>query len=228
MKKFILFTIIVLSICLISLPVVADDKQIPVEKMRGGGGFQIGSIYLPLEDINTYLQDNNFETFAENTILFGGGGIGGKKDGYRIGGYGMGGSQKVKGDTSDQEAVLSIGYGGCLVEKGIYTGKNMDISFGSMIGGGGLELDITHDKPSSVEEGINCPYGIHLVKIFFALQPRANLHYQFAPSMGIDLSVGYLITYDFGEEWKIGEQTVDGPMENFAGPTIGMKYSFGF
>ena len=230
MKKLKIFVIFVLLISLITIPVQATKTEkttIDPSNIRGGGGFKIGIIHLDLNQINSYLQNNGYTNqFDENIVMFGGGGIGGKKDGYRFGGYGMGGSQKVIGN-GDEEAILTLGYGGFLLERGIYNKNNMDIALHSLIGGGGMELEIVHNIPEDIEDGIGSPHGSYLKKEFFAIQPGVNYHYQFVDNMGLDLSVGYLLTHDFGGEWNLGDHSVESNMENISGPTFNLQFSFG-
>lgn len=245
MKRMMLVLVPVLVLALISFSVLAGDIKVKIDRqepvdneaqtlnpeyfgIKGNGGPMVGLIWLDLAELNKAIINVNYEGggFApldERMVLFGGGGLGGLKKGGRFGGYGLKG--EVNSSRGDKEAILSLSYGGFLYEYGIFSEGKTDIAVGTLLGGGNTELDLIYERPTSFPGD---PVMNIYKKDFILINPQVTLHRQLAAFLGLDLSLGYLLTYDFGDEWKIGDYEIDGPLDNLHGPTLNLKLSFGF
>lgn len=191
--------------------------------LKGNGGPMIGFLNLNFKELNEKLKESGFKSLSDQIILTGGGGLGGFKEGSRIGGYGLSGS--VTSINNDQKASYSINYGGFLYEYGIYSDQNLDIAIGSLFGGGNQKIDLIYGE---VNEFPGNPQRNIYESSFVVLEPRVNLHYQFASFMGIDLTAGYLYTYNQEGSWKAGKNEVDIPVDNISSLVYSLKFSFGF
>ena len=95
---------------------------------KGNGGPMLAGLMLDFSSLNKALEsannanDNQFSTFDDDyMLLFGGGGVGGFKNGSRFGGYGAEG--KLTTTNGVYKSTLTINYGGFLYEKGILSFK---------------------------------------------------------------------------------------------------------
>lgn len=199
-------------------------------QFKGNLGPQLESIQLDLSDLNEKLENEEFEPLKENMLLFGFGGIGGSKEGGRFGGYFVSGQEmSVNPEATDGEpkkASLDIAYGGFIYEKALAVYNSADISTGVLMGGGTAELNLMYEKVGNFD--LSKPDSKNFKKNYVLLQPKLNLHQQLSTAVGIDLSLGYLLTYDFGSNWKINGYSVSGPLGNFHTPTVNLRFSFGF
>ena len=207
-----------------------DFDEQDFNNAKGNGGPMIGFLNLNFDRLNQDLINAGFAGFDdENMILYGGGGLGGLKKGSRFGGYGLAG--KLTTTNGSKTATINIGYGGFLYEKGVLASQKTktDLSFGLLMGGGSAELKLIYNNlENDFGDVIASPQMNILTKEFVLLKPQINLHQQLGAFIGLDLSYGYLITYDFGETWKINEKTINGPLDNLQAPSLNLKLSFGF
>lgn len=225
--------LLIVGLALTGVAGAQSHKKTPPQDLRGGGGFKVGIIPLEMKELNNIISSEGFAKLDNTILLYGGGGLGGEKLGHRFGGYGSDGTIKAK--KNNKTAILNMGYGGFSYEKGIFARNNFDISVGSMFGGGGMDLTLIHNEPGNFEDVVSgttendSPYSVTLTKGFLALEPRVNLHYQFNNYLGIDLSAGYLLTYDMGDNWTLGDNNVeDGPLSNVRSPHLSVQLSYGF
>jgi len=206
----------------------ADTKDMNFEfnlgSFKGNGGPMIGFLNLNFKELNNELDAAGFKPFSEQIVLIGGGGLGGFTEGSRFGGYGLEGSSTTI-NNNGQKASYSINYGGFLYEHGIYADQNMDVAIGSLFGGGTQKIDLIYGE---VNDFPGTPQRNIYESSFIALEPRINLHYQFATFMGIDFSAGYLYTYNQTGSWKADNKAVDVPMDNISSPVFSFKFGFGF
>jgi len=97
-----------------------------------------------------------------------------------------------------------------------------------------MELTLIHNEPGSFEDIIDGkkngePIAINASKGFLTLKPKASLNYKATDFMVLKLNAGYLITFSFDDDWKIGDKTVkDGPLSNFHAPHLSLQVPFGF
>lgn len=253
MKKMLIIIALILSFTLISSTVLAgeikvnvnqendDSKQAKdsvkfdfddedINNVKGNGGPMIEFLQLDFDSLNQELINAGFGGFDdEPVILYGGGGLGGLKKGSRFGGYGLTG--KLTTTNGSKKATFNIEYGGFLYEKGVFVSQKSktDLSFGLLMGGGSAELKLVYNNlDNDFSDVIASPQMNILKKDFILLKPNINLHQQLGAFVGLDLSYGYLITYDFGETWKIEENTINGPLDNLQAPSLNLRLSFGF
>lgn len=188
--------------------------------IRSNGGSQISLLKLSYGNLNDVLQGYGFEPLSEWAVLWGGGGIGGMISGVRVGGYGAGGD--ITSLTGDGEkAALSMGFGGLVVENGVYHNGKTDIAVGAMIGGGGATLQLKRPLAGGVQKQ-------EFSKGFLILEPRVNVHYQIVEWVGVELIASYMLTHDFDQKWSINNQTVTGPFHFNGGPQLALRVIFGF
>ncbi len=205
---------------------------------KGNGGPVLGVLSLNLDDLNDLLTNIEYNQLAFNPftsnqiILKGGGGIIGVKGGSRVGGYALKGnlsSYNGKSGVDYREANFDIAYGGFLYEQGIWSKDNFDLSLGIMLGGGSAELELIYEEPAdNLADAAQKPGINHFEKEFVAIEPRVNWHQQLSTLIGFDLSVGYLLTNDFGEDWSYGNHKVYDDLGDFHGPSCSLRFSFGF
>ena len=232
MRKLSIITLAFIMIFVFSFGSMAQENKTelkPEENVRAGGSFSVGVINLNLSSLNNILEDAGFAKLDENVLMYGGSGIGGEKIGYRFGGLGTGG--RLKSTKNDKKAVLDVGYGGFIFEKGFYTKDNFDIAWRSLVGAGSMELTLIHNDPDNFEEVVNGNdnYSVTMTKSFFTVEPGINIHYQFNELVGLDLNAGYLLSLDMGEGWNIKNETVsDGPLANIKSPHLAVQLSLGF
>lgn len=236
MRKLAIIILAFVMVFVFSFGVMAQenkDNLKPEENVRAGGGFTVGVINLDVSEINNILENAGFAKLDNNLLMYGGSGIGGEKIGYRFGGLGTGG--RLKSTNNDKKAVLDIGYGGFLLEKGFYRKNDFDIAWRSLIGAGSLELTLIHNDPGTFEEVVKGvdengdPYSVTMTKSFITFEPGINVHYQINQLVGIDLNAGYLLNFDLGENWNIKDEPVnDGPLSNIKSPHIELQFTLGF
>ncbi|WP_027338901.1 hypothetical protein [Halonatronum saccharophilum] len=204
------------------------ELEFVFDNFRANGGPMLGLLRLDLSSLNEVLtgDDAKFKALSEDMILFGGGGVIGSREGSRIGGYGLSG--KLSSSDGEKRAALEINYGGFLYQKGLFATKRTDIAFGALLGGGSTKLEMRHRRVDNAEDVINHPAGSILESSFILFEPRVDLYYKLGGFTGVELGAGYLLTYNLSGEAEIFGTKVDDLVENFSGPTITAKFSFGF
>ncbi len=191
--------------------------------LKINGGLITGFLSLNIKELNNELGILGFKPFSNQLVLVGGGGLIGFSEGSRLGGYGLKGS--VITVNNNQKASYYINYGGFLYEQGIYADQKLDISLGSLFGGGTQKIDLIYGE---VNDFADPPQRNIYESSFFALEPRVNFHFQYAPFMGLDISAGYLYTYIKEGNWKADNNMVNVPMDNLSSPVYSLRFSFGF
>jgi len=140
----------VLSAFLISTAIYAEEEEGGFRKAKGAGagGFMFGVNRMDLEELNTKLEDRGFESLADNTIFFGGGGYGVVRGKVILGGTGGGFTQDVSSDS--MKATVGGGYGFFNVGYVVYSKGGLRVFPLFGIGGGGINLKIVGegDTPS--------------------------------------------------------------------------------
>ena len=200
---------------------------------KANGGPVLSLIQLDINELNENIKNQNFSPFSSEMILFGGKGIFGSKKGSSFGFNGMEGrlSSVSNANTYYRKAVLKMNYGGMLYEKGLYLNSktNTDVAFSSFIGGGNMNLDLYYEKTAAnFESQIAQANSNHFTKDFFLLAPGISINQKISSFVGLNMSLKYLLSYDFGESWKTQGQILTGPMRNFHSPMLNIQMSFGF
>lgn len=199
---------------------------------RAAGGFAGGVLRIDMLGLNKILEAEDFAGLSSNVFLLGGGGTAGARIGHRVGGLGLGGS--VDSRNNGQEAVLDIGFGGFLYERGLYMQDDIDIALGCMLGAGSKKLTLTADDPQDFSQIVGDVAGeghnsVTMERGFTALKPQASLHYRLTSFTGLDFTAGYLLTHNFGSDWEIAGRSVsDGPLASFRGLNFRLRLTLGF
>lgn len=195
--------------------------------IKGNGGPFIGMVQLELSDLNEILVAQGYEKLAEEIIVFGGGGLGGIKNGPRFGGIGVAGTTSTK-NTDGDELILDISYGGFLFEQGVFSSPKSDIAIGGLLGGGVFQVHRVESFLGDFGDAIGESHSTSLQKEFVLIQPHVSLHLQVMAFLGLQISVGYLAAYDMGTDWDFFGTNISGPMGLVHGPSATMRLSFGF
>ncbi len=216
-----LFLIGLMSLPSISLQ--AQEAEPMAEEGLGGGGPMPGLVLLDLAGLNERLEANGYAPLPEMVFVMGGGGYGGEVRGLRFGGLGWGGdATSLRGQ---KVATLSIGFGGLMIERGLFAGTGYSLSLGAVIGGGGADLDLLDHRSTSFDEAISNPANTTLTRGFFGVQAYAGLELMLLDWIILKVNLGYLWT--FGEPWQQGGLPLVGPPENFSAPLVQAMVAFG-
>lgn len=182
-----------------------------------------GLLLLDLEGLNQVLLANGYGPLDEMIFLMGGGGFGGLVEGLRFGGLGAGG--EVSSILGDKVAKLAVGFGGFMVERGLFSGERYSLSAGAVIGGGGADLGLLDHRSASFEDAIVNPPSVSLTRGFFAVETYVGIDFSLLDWVMVKVNLGYLWT--FGEPWKLDGLPLPGPPEKLSAPLIQIMISFG-
>lgn len=202
---------------LFAIPLLAQEEPIPPKRTKMAkvglfAGLMPGYLFADLTPINDYLKGAGAATVNENGMfLYGGGGaiyimlI----PNLRVGGMSMGGSvssSQLSG-TVRKDAEVSIGFGGATVEYVIGLAPRLDITVGTMIGAGGIDITLREDAGgakswlqewSSFGTG-NYETGAQVNDVerelkghFFILVPSVNIEYALTGWLGARLGASYV------------------------------------
>ena len=223
------FTLFVVAVtALVFLPSVAGrQEEIPLGmegKGIGAGGPMPGWIMLDLSELSMVLAAHGYAPFPiEGMFTMGGGGWGGFLQGWRFGGFGMGG--ETSSSLGDKTAKLSLGFGGFFIGYGLYSGDAYDVMVGTLLGGGGAELSLLDHRSEGFERAITSPPNTVLQRGFFALQPQLSVAFPIFEWLSLRVSGGYLLT--LGGSWEQDGQELMGPPANFNAWVVQVMISFG-
>lgn len=248
MRKLILVIILILSILTGGFSVMAEEIKVTINgeeisedeisadhsvvfsdwgQFRFNSGLLLGMIQLDMAGLNDIMEEAGFAPFEQNLLMFGGGGLFGVRKGARLGGMGLAGKFSTTG-PAPKKATFELNYGGLIYEQGIFAAGGTDIAVGALFGGGTAGLKVVHGSIDDLKDGINNPIITPFRKDFVLIQPRLIIYQQISPLVGLSLELGYLLSYDFGETWKIDQQVVEGPLENLIAPVVNLGFSIGF
>lgn len=212
-RRIVLWTLIVL---LSSMTVIAqeqDDEPIPpprragTVKIGGAGGFTQGLLFLNIDPINDVMRRENLTPFSKDGLFM----VGGQGYGYvlfvpnlRVGGIGMSGHMKSKTLSGNimREVELGVGYGGVTADYVVNVLPRLDVTFGMMIGGGGMDFKFTRNYGlgQSWDQTWNDfgdttaarEYSGKLNGSFFIYQPSLNIEFSLLRWIGLRAGVSYL------------------------------------
>jgi len=217
---------ILLVLVLVSLPLALAQAQEaaeePIEGI-GGGGPMPALLLLDLAGLNQVLLNNGYGPLDNMVFLMGGGGFGGDIKDLRFGGLGSGG--EISSVLSQKTATLSLGFGGFLIERGLFAGERYSLAVGTVIGGGGADLTLLDHRSSSFEDAIADPPNTSLTRGFFAIETYAGIDFAVLDWLMLKVNLGYLWT--FGGPWKQESLPLPGPPQNFNAPMIQLMVTFG-
>jgi hypothetical protein len=156
MKRFVVMLLLMLLSCTYVFSQQEDEPPIPPRRSKAGkvgafGGFTPSWLFVDVKPINDFLVSAGGAPLNENGVfLWGGGGAAYIMlvSNLRVGGYGMSGSiQSTKLDAFGvrRDAELSVGFGGVTFEYVVPVSERLDVSVGTMLGGGGIDLILRQD-----------------------------------------------------------------------------------
>lgn len=209
---------VLLFLVFLSCAAIYPQQQFLDSPFGGGGGFTPGWIFTNPKSLNLSLSSAGMPTISESG-LFTTGGSGFLYIGFipqlRIGGMGFSGSTtKTSGPTTDQftrETEFSIGGGGFTVEYTLPFIRDVGISVGAVIGGGGIEVNMYKNRNSAswgdafndFPNGNNASGNVHttLKNNFWILTPTLNIEIPiYHRFVALRFGAGYQFT--IGEEWQ--------------------------
>ena len=185
-------------------------------KIGAMGGFTPGLVFVDVAPINSFLVGAGGAPLKDNGVLL----YGGAGSAYimfvpnlRIGGLGMSGS--IKSTSLDatgirRDAELNVGFGGVTFEYVIPLQERLDLSVGTMLGGGGIDITLRendgHPKTWQEEFGNfgsgNYQAGGRITSIkremsgsFFVVIPSVNLEYAVLGWLGARIGMSYVGMY---------------------------------
>jgi hypothetical protein len=218
-KHFIFFSIVILT-----CSIYAQDSKYFDAPFGGGGGFSPGWYFVNLDPLNEQLKGTIPELNSGGVFTTGGGGfiyIGIIRN-LRVGGMGFGGSASESGSSPDgfnREIIYSMSGGGVTIEYTLPFIKKVGVSFGALIGGGGIQIEVYRNNGnfdwSGVWTGLNDPSAstgnVHrtLKNNFWIISPTFNVDIPFYRFLSFRIGAGYQIS--LGDKWKIeNEQELSG------------------
>jgi len=213
--------IVVSSLCLLSLAVLAEGP--PTDKFVGGGGPMPSLLFLNLDDLNEAIVDGGYPQLSPILFANGGGGYGGLIDGFRVGGFGLGGDTTSISDS--RYVTLDLEYGGLLIENAVQSEADFTILCGALLGFGSLDLHFVEGEPETFEEAVANPFISSISKEFYAAQPYIAVEAKPFSWMWLRFQVGYLWTLP--GKWNYGDTAFSGPPQTLGGPTVGIMIRFG-
>ena len=210
-----------LVVCLTSTFAVAQQEEEPpippkrskAAKVGAFGGFTPGWLFVDVKPINEFLQPAKGAALKDNGVfLWGGGGAAYIMlvPNLRVGGAGMSGAIKSTSlDASGirRDAELNVGFGGVTFEYVVPIVERLDVAFGTMIGGGGIDITLRQDVGGSKtwgQEWNNFGSGnyqvlgqVNNVKrtmsgAFFVWMPSVNVEYAILGWVGVRLGASYV------------------------------------
>jgi hypothetical protein len=217
--KRVLLTVIALSI-VGSLVYSQEDSLPPIPPRRyraarigAMGGFTPAWLSLNVDPINSFLVGAGGAPFKKDGVFL----LGGAGSAYimflpnlRVGGIGMGGSIKstsLDGFGVRRDAELNVSFGGVTFEYVIPVIERLDVSVGTMLGGGGVGITLRADAGGNKTWGQewgnfgsgNYQHGGTIANItrkldgrFFVWVPSVNAEYALLGWLGVRLGVSYV------------------------------------
>lgn len=211
MKRFVSFAVLV--IFAISFGFSQEDIPIPPKRTRaarvgGLAGFMPGWLFLDVKPVNEFLLASRGAPLKDNGVfLLGGGG-----SVYimlvpnlRVGGLGMSGSlssTSLDGLGVRRDAKLTAGFGGVTFEYVLPIVERLDVTLGTMLGGGGVDLLLrrstatTNTWPSEGDffagTGQVNNFTRKLSGSFFVWMPSFNVEYAVLGWIAVRVGLSYV------------------------------------
>lgn len=214
MRKFALMLVVIAVVVSTSF---GQEEPIPPRrskavKIGAFGGFTPGLLLMNVKPINDFLKAGGGAPLSENGVfLYGGAGAAYIMvvPNLRVGGVGMSGSIKSTSLVGNirRDAQLTAGFGGVTIEYVVPLAERLDISFGTMIGGGGIDILLRRSNGGNVtwndeqrffgatlSDPANIPANISrkLGGKFYVFVPSFNVEYAVLGWLGLRLGVSYV------------------------------------
>jgi len=221
-------TVVLLLLCTSGLLAQVDEQEEPVPpkrssqtKIGGGLGLTPSMLFLDLGPINRVLTAANAAPFEKNALYM----FGGQLYGYilfvpnlRVGGLAAGGRMETgsleQATGTRRDVRLSVGIGGVTVDYVVPLVPRLDLTVGTLLGGGNMKVVMTRDNGGGKiwgdlwsEYGSSQPvqeYSRTLEGSFFVYQPSVTLEYAVFRWLGVRAGVSYLGMS--GGSWKLDDQ----------------------
>ncbi|MGA9115956.1 MAG: hypothetical protein WB626_04210 [Bacteroidota bacterium] len=209
---------------LIGPPLAAQDETIPpvppqrsrAARIGAFGGVTPGWLFLDVKPFNEFLEPAGAAPLADDgVVLWGGAGAAYIMfvPNLRVGGMGMGGSLRstaLDAEGVRRDAELGVGFGGVTVEYVVPILERLDVAFGAMLGGGGVDLTLrqdvggaktwdrekryftTGDYRDNAGTGQIGSISRKLSGAFFVWVPSVHVEYGFLGWVGARLGVSYV------------------------------------
>lgn len=149
-------TVVLLSL-VTTLTFAQEEDPIPPRRAKAAkvgffGGFTPGWLFVDVDPINQLLQSSGGAGLKDDGVfMFGGAGAAYIMfvPNLRVGGVGMGGtisSTSLDGQNLRRDADLNVSLAGVTVEYVVPVVERLDVAFGVMLGGGGLDLTLRQNN----------------------------------------------------------------------------------
>ncbi len=207
---------IFLIVLFLSLNLYSQDKKYFDAPFGGGGGYTPGWIFVSLDEINKQLVSFGSGQLSKSGF-YTSGGAGFVYIGFipnlRIGGMGFGGSTSESAfkDGFAREAIFQIYGGGLTLEYTLPFVKNMAVSVGAIIGGGGILIELYRNSGSfnwqdlwteiSTTNSTSSNISRRISNGFFLFSPTLNADIPFYRFVSFRIGGGYQLA--IGRNWKI-------------------------
>jgi hypothetical protein len=187
-----------------------------VSKFGLAGGFTPMWVFTNVDAINEMLPEFGADQLSTGGMLtLGGAGYAYIMlvDNIRIGGMGYSGSMNSSAtvDGFRKEADYSIGGGALSIEYTLPSIRRIAVSFGVMLGGGSLELNLHKNRGGfnwqdiwqeiSDSESSSENFSRRMKNSFYLVSPTVNIDFPFNRFIALRLGAGYQFT--FGGDWEI-------------------------
>lgn len=182
----------------------------------GGGGYVPGWIVPDVSPINNQLKAFGVDNLSTSG-LYTSGGAGFVYIGFikflRIGGMGFGGSisRTATVNGTNREAIFSVGGGGMTVEYTLPFIKNVGVSVGAVIGGGGMKIELYNNSGQFNWGDVWNEISSNTASTQKISRTISNTYWLFSPTVNVDIPLyrfvvlriggGYQLT--FANSWKI-------------------------
>ncbi len=215
--------LIVASVCL------AQEDPIPPKRSKAGKvgglfGYTPGWLFLDTAPINNFILPANGAALKTSGVYMNG--IGGSAyilfvPNLRVGGLGMSGktsSTSLDGFGVRRAVELNVGFGGVTVEYVLPLAERLDINFGTMLGGGGIDITLRQDNGAPLNwagEWGNFGTATYnpaqvinstrkLTGSYFVVVPSVSLEYGILAWIGVRLGVSYVSM--LAPSWEVDEK----------------------
>ncbi len=178
-------------------------------KIGGGGGYTPAWLFMDVDALNQAIVAAGGTPFDDGRMFLNGG------QGYayillvqnlRVGGMGMSGNRstsRIETSTNIRRDVdLNVGYGGVTVEYTLSVVPRLDVTLGTLLGGGGMSLTLRRDEGSAKTwdgtwgdiggTGAVTEFSRKMEGSFFVYQPSLTVEVALLRWLGIRAGVGYL------------------------------------
>ena len=220
------FVAMLLTVLVLSVSFSQEDpippKRSKAAKIGGLGGFTPSLLFVDVKEINSFLQAGSAAPLKNDGVFL----TGGAGAAYimvvpnlRVGGMGMSGSIKstsLHGSGLRRDVELSVGFGGMTFEYVVPVIERLDVAFGAMLGGGGIDLTLRKNfggqNTWKSEQGwlgdpgnlSNSTTTQRLNGVFFVFLPSVNFEYAVLSWVGIRLGASYVGMA--APSWKVDDE----------------------